>query len=89
MKPLSHQQRDLIRQVLGWFSMFLAIAGFILPIMPGIPFFIVSLALLAPYVPLFHRWELILYKRFPHLRHFMLRQKRWVQKHYPHWHQTL
>lgn len=89
MRPLTSRQKHLVRQSLGWFSMFLAIAGFILPIMPGIPFFIISLALLAPYVPLFHRWQLILFKRFPHLRHFVLRQKRWVQEHYPHWHHLL
>jgi uncharacterized membrane protein YbaN (DUF454 family) len=86
MKPVSSRKKDIVQQALGWFSMLLAIAGFILPIMPGIPFFIISLALLAPYVPRFHRWQLILFKRFPHLRHFVLRQKRRAQERFPNWH---
>jgi uncharacterized membrane protein YbaN (DUF454 family) len=86
MKPVSSRKKDMVQQALGWFSMLLAIAGFILPIMPGIPFFIISLALLAPYVPLFHRWQLILFKRFPHLRHFVLRQKRRARERFPNWH---
>lgn len=55
--------------------MVLGIAGLFLPILQGILFLAIGMALLAPYIPLFQRMKLALYRKYPKLEEKILRLK--------------
>jgi len=69
-------KRHWFRIAMGWLFIFLGIIGLVLPILQGILFLAIGIALLSPYIPLFRRLQLIIYKRFPKLGRKVVHLKR-------------
>lgn len=74
---------DLARLTAGSFFFLLGILGLFLPILQGILFLTIAAVLLAPYIPVFHRFKLYLYRRFPGVRHQIQRFKRALHRRFP------
>ena len=72
MSPAAH----LLRKSAGWFCLFMALVGTLIPVLPQIPFLALGAVLLAPYIRTFRRVSAWVHKRFPntrpHLRRFRI-----------------
>ena len=66
----------MVRVVLGWTLIGLGILGLFLPILQGILFLAIGVALLAPSVPAMQRLRDWFYRRFPHTRGALKRLRR-------------
>ena len=74
---LKHHLLTILRLSLGWFFIALGIVGLFLPVLQGIIFIALGVALLAPHVPFFARLRDMIYRRFPPSRHFVAKAKVW------------
>ena len=82
-------RRHMLRQAAGWFFIFLAVVGTVIPVFPQIPFLALGAILLAPYVRIFRRVSAWVHKRCPrmrpHMRPFRIFKRPWraALKHPP------
>ena len=65
--------RVVLRMSAGWFFIVLGVVGLFLPILQGILFIAVGVALLADHIPLFARIRNVFYRRFPKLKKLVRR----------------
>jgi uncharacterized membrane protein YbaN (DUF454 family) len=82
LRGLFRNQRvvAVLRLTLGWFCVLLGILGLFLPVLQGLVFLVLGMALLAPYIPFLARLRRRLYRRFPRTQQFVLRMKRRVHR---------
>jgi len=59
---------------IGWLFIFFGIIGLFLPILQGILFIAVGIALLADHIPFFAKVRNKIYSRFPKLKHLVRRE---------------
>jgi uncharacterized membrane protein YbaN (DUF454 family) len=67
--------KTVLRLVFGWFFIGLGILGLFLPILQGLIFLALGIALLAPHVPFFRRMRDAIYRHSPRTRAFVSRTR--------------
>lgn len=74
----------MAKLILGWFFLILGVIGLFLPVLQGVLFIVIGLAILAPEQEWAHRLLLWLRRRFPHLATVFdqgrLRAERWLRR---------
>jgi uncharacterized membrane protein YbaN (DUF454 family) len=68
-----HKVTMVLRLSTGWFFIVLGIVGLFLPILQGLLFIAVGIALLADHIPMFARIRDAGYRRFPKLQRLVRR----------------
>jgi len=71
---LHHKLRVVMRMTIGWLFILFGILGLFLPILQGILFITVGIALLADHIPIFAKIRNNIYTRFPKLKHLVRRE---------------
>ncbi len=64
-----------LRLVFGWIFIVLGVAGLFLPVLQGLLFIAIGIALLAHHIPLFARIRNAAYRRFPKLQRLVRRAR--------------
>ncbi len=65
--------KAMLRLIFGWIFIVLGVVGLFLPVLQGILFIAVGIALLAHHIPLFARIRNATYSRFPKLKRLVRR----------------
>jgi len=60
---------SLLRMAFGVFFLFLGVIGLFLPVLQGLLFLVIGVALLADHIPVFARIRNAIYRRFPRVEH--------------------
>jgi hypothetical protein len=68
-----HKVRVVLRLAAGWFFIVLGIIGLFLPVLQGLLFVAVGIALLADHIPIFAKIRDASYRRFPKLQRLVRR----------------
>ena len=74
---INRHSKTIARIAVGWLFIFLGLIGLALPLLQGILFLIIGVAILAPYVPLFRKLRDTAYHRFPRLHSRVRLLRRW------------
>ncbi len=69
----SHGGKTVARFIFGWLFIILGILGLFLPILQGLLFLAIGIALLAKDIPLFSRLRDAIYRRFPKTKQLVRR----------------
>lgn len=71
----SHSVKAMLRIAFGWVFIVLGIVGLFLPVLQGILFIAVGIALLAHHIPLFATLRNAIYRRHPRLKRLVRRTR--------------
>ena len=74
---INRHTRVVARLVAGWAFMLLGVLGLFLPVLQGILFIVIGIALLSKHVRMFRKLKIGIYRRFPRLRHQVQHAHHW------------
>lgn len=80
MSTPSHPWRRLVRLIAGWAFVLLGIAGLFLPILQGVLFLFVGIALLSAASPRVRLWRIRLGIRYPAFRAGQEKARTWMAR---------
>ena len=80
MGTVSHPWRRLVRLVLGWTFVLLGVAGLFLPVLQGVLFLFVGVALLSLASPRVRLWRMRLGARYPAFRAGERKARDWLAR---------
>jgi uncharacterized membrane protein YdjX (TVP38/TMEM64 family) len=75
-----HKMKVVIRMTIGWAFIVFGILGLFLPILQGILFLAVGVALLADHIPIFMKIKMAIYHKFPKLESMVHREHERIHK---------